>query len=46
VDAKQLAFEIKAIEMGANWAFQFFGDKQAFIHARAAGEQDLFMLSA
>lgn len=36
VDAKQLAFEINAIEMGANWAFQLFGDKQAFIHARTA----------
>lgn len=36
VDATQLAFEINAIEMGANWAFQLFGDKQAFTRARTA----------
>ena len=36
VDAIQLAFEINALEIGANWALQLFGDKQAFPHARAA----------
>ncbi len=36
VDPTQLAFEINAMEMGANWAFQLFGDKQAFTRARAA----------
>lgn len=29
VDAKQLAFELHALEMGANWAFQLFGDVDA-----------------
>ncbi|MGH9882551.1 MAG: TetR family transcriptional regulator C-terminal domain-containing protein, partial [Pyrinomonadaceae bacterium] len=36
VDPKQLAFEINALEIGANWALQLFGDKQAFSRARAA----------
>jgi AcrR family transcriptional regulator len=36
VDPSQLAFEINAMEMGANWAFQLFGDKQAFTRARSA----------
>ena len=36
VDAIQLAFEINALEIGANWALQLFGDKQAFTRARAA----------
>jgi AcrR family transcriptional regulator len=31
----QLAFEINALEMGANWAFQLYGDRQAFAKARA-----------
>jgi AcrR family transcriptional regulator len=36
VEAIQLAFEINALEMGANWAFQLFSDKQAFTRARTA----------
>ena len=36
VDATQLVFEINALEMGANWAFQLHGDKQAFGRARLA----------
>jgi AcrR family transcriptional regulator len=36
VDATQLAFEINALELGANWAFQLYGDKQAFERARTA----------
>ena len=36
VDPMQFAFEINALEMGANWAFQLFGDKQAFVRAREA----------
>jgi AcrR family transcriptional regulator len=35
-DASQLAFELNALEMGANWAFQLYGDKQAFTRARDA----------
>jgi hypothetical protein len=34
VDAKQLAFELHALEMGANWAFQLFGDREAPERAR------------
>jgi AcrR family transcriptional regulator len=36
VDPAQLAFEINALEMAANWAFQLYDDKQAFARARAA----------
>ena len=36
VDSEQLVFEINALEMGANWAFQLHGDKQAFGRARLA----------
>lgn len=36
VDPAQLAFEINALEMGANWAFQLYEDKQAFARAREA----------
>jgi AcrR family transcriptional regulator len=36
MDAIQLAFEINALEIGANWALQLFGDKQAFTRARTA----------
>ncbi|HEV2912968.1 MAG TPA: TetR/AcrR family transcriptional regulator [Pyrinomonadaceae bacterium] len=36
VDPAQLAFEFNALEMGANWAFQLYGDKQAFTRARDA----------
>lgn len=35
-DPTQLAFEINALELGANWAFQLYADKQAFTRARAA----------
>jgi AcrR family transcriptional regulator len=35
-DPAQLAFEINALEMAANWAFQLYGDKEAFTRARAA----------
>ena len=36
VDATQLAFEFNALELGANWAFQLHGDRQAFARAREA----------
>lgn len=36
VDAAQLAFEFNALELGANWAFQLYGDRQAFARAREA----------
>ena len=36
VDPAQLAFEINALELGAHWGFQLYGDKQAFERARAA----------
>ena len=35
-DPAQLAFELNALEMGANWAFQLHGDRQAFTRARDA----------
>ena len=36
VDATQLAFEFNALELGANWAFQLYGDISAFKRAREA----------
>ena len=36
VDTHQLAFEFNSFELGANWGFQLFGDKQAFSRAREA----------
>lgn len=36
VDPTQLAFEFNSFELGANWAYQLYGDKQAFARARAA----------
>jgi AcrR family transcriptional regulator len=36
VDPVQMAFEFNALELGANWAFQLYGDKQAFARAREA----------
>ena len=36
VEPLQLAFEINSFELGANWAFQLYGDKRAFVRARAA----------
>lgn len=41
----QLAFEINALEMGANWAFQLHGDSQAFSKARKAILQRLRTLA-
>lgn len=35
-DPAQIAFELNALEMGANWAFQLYGDRQAFARARDA----------
>lgn len=35
LEPAQLAFEINALEMGANWAYQLHGDRQAF---KRAGE--------
>ena len=36
VDATQLAFEFNSLELGANWAFQLYGDMRAFKRAREA----------
>ncbi len=36
VDPLQLAFEFNSFELGANWAFQLYGDQQAFARAREA----------
>jgi AcrR family transcriptional regulator len=36
VDATQLAFEFNSLELGANWAFQLYGDISAFTRAREA----------
>ena len=41
VDATQLAFEFNSLELGANWAFQLYGDKKAFKRAREAMRQSL-----
>jgi AcrR family transcriptional regulator len=41
----QLAFEINSLEMGANWAFQLYGDPQAFAKARDAILQRLRSLA-
>ena len=38
VDAGQLAFELDSYAMGANWAFQLFGDARAFDRARKASK--------
>lgn len=37
-DPKQLAFEINAVLMAANWSFQLFGDGSAFKRARTTVE--------
>jgi len=44
-DPAQLAFELNALEMGANWAFQLYGDTQAFSRAREAMLERLRRLS-
>ena len=36
LDPTQLAFEFNSLELGANWAFQLYRDKQAFVRAREA----------
>jgi AcrR family transcriptional regulator len=36
LDATQLAFEFNSLELGANWAFQLYGDPGAFKRAREA----------
>ncbi len=36
IDATQLAFEFNSLELGANWAFQLYGDIRAFTRAREA----------
>ena len=36
LDPIQLAFEFNSLELGANWAFQLYGDKSAFARAREA----------
>ena len=36
LDPRQIAFEFNSLELGANWAFQLYKDKQAFIRAREA----------
>jgi len=36
VNPTQLAFEFNALELGANWAFQLYDDRQAFARAREA----------
>ena len=41
VDATQLAFEFNSLELGANWAFQLYGDMKAFTRARDAMRERL-----
>ncbi len=41
IDAGQLAFEINAMEIGANWALQLFDDRKAFSRAREAVMENL-----
>jgi len=36
IDATQLAFEFNSLELGANWAYQLYGDPKAFKRAREA----------
>ncbi|PWT93211.1 MAG: TetR/AcrR family transcriptional regulator [Blastocatellia bacterium] len=36
IDPTQLAFEFNSLELGANWAFQLYGDGRAFSRAREA----------
>jgi AcrR family transcriptional regulator len=36
IDATQLAFEFNSLELGANWAYQLYGDMRAFKRAREA----------
>lgn len=41
IDATQLAFEFNSLELGANWAFQLYGDLTAFKRAREAMHERL-----
>jgi AcrR family transcriptional regulator len=41
IDAVQLAFEFNSLELGANWAFQLYGDIRAFTRAREAMRERL-----
>jgi AcrR family transcriptional regulator len=36
VDPTQIAFEFNSLELGANWAYQLYGERQAFARAREA----------
>lgn len=45
-DAKQLAFEVNALLMAANWSFQLFEDGTAFRRARVAIEQRMSAIQA
>jgi AcrR family transcriptional regulator len=36
IDPTQLAFEFNSLELGANWAYQLYGDLRAFKRAREA----------
>jgi AcrR family transcriptional regulator len=36
VDPTQIAFEFNSLELGANWAYQLYGEKRAFTRAREA----------
>ena len=36
LDPAQLAFEFNSLELGANWAYQLYRDKQSFVRARQA----------
>lgn len=45
IDATQLAFEFNSLELGANWAFQLYGDLTAFKRAREAMQERLTLYS-
>lgn len=45
IDATQLAFEFNSLELGANWAFQLYGDRKAFKRAREAIHERLIRYS-
>ena len=41
IDATQLAFEFNSLGLGANWAYQLYGEARAFKRARAAMRERL-----
>lgn len=41
LDVTQLAFELNSLELGANWAFQLYGDINSFARARDAMRERL-----